>query len=74
MKKKLDFAKRKKSGFCEMNQLPETLLIAYCLRSVKLLLDQNITHRLQCVLISWHNQERDKGMAYPFEYTHSLPE
>ena len=68
---------KKKSGICEMNQLPETLLIAYCLRSVKLLLDQNITHRLQTtisVLISWHNQEQDNGMAYPLEYTHSLPE
>ena len=28
---------------------------------------------LTTMLISWNNKERDKGMAYPFEYTHSLP-
>ena len=28
---------------------------------------------LTTMLISWNNKERDKGMAYPFEYTHTLP-
>ena len=24
------------------------------------------------MLISWKNKERDKGMAYPFQYAHTL--
>ena len=61
MKKKFGFCEMKKSGICEMNQLPETLLTAYCLRSVKLLLDQNITHRLQTTMFAYFMAQSKTG-------------
>ena len=70
MKKKTGFCKmktiwimqnEKKSGICEMNQLPETLLSAYCLRSVKLLLDQDITHRLQTTTCAYFMAQSRMG-------------
>ena len=59
--KKSGFCEMKKSGICEMNQLPETLLIAYCLRSVKLLLDQNITNRLQTTMCAYFMAQSRTG-------------
>ena len=31
------------------------------------------TSKITTILTSWNNKERDKGMAYPFQYTYILP-